>query len=557
MMNNTLRHTSLFILAAVLLLIVLSFLHIRSQESKSRHYAQLLSEADSMNRNYVPFTTDSIMLGVARHYDHWWHPDSTRMKAYYLLGCTYRDLNNAPRALENYQRAAELGDTTDTASLDRLMRIHSQMSELYMRQRLPEQMLAESRIAADLAWIIGDVRSALILETDHCVYLYNTDKYRECITEALKLYEKYKENGYKKEAPLVYSNCISSYLALQEYDNAKKYIDLYETCSIFRTGSEKVIGGLGSLYIYKGRYYTGVGQTDSAEFYYQKAKHYQNLSNNELLITKGLYKTYALKHQADSVLKYTQLYSDAKEKDFNSGIAEATAQARSLYDYSTEQKIAKQKSAEAENLYKLLLVAFVVFVLIVSYFLYSHKKKKQRIRELFQDYQVAIQERKETEEELIEIKKEQATDKNVIAQYYQRIQSQDTRIASLEKSIRKNDMRAKGINLADTDIVKRFETLRRQGRDNLLTSEDWKCLRKTIEEIYPTFHEHMNARQRLNESEYNVCLLVVSGFEPSDIDNLTQHSSSFASMTRKRLCAKVFGIDGKPTDFDRLLRQLY
>lgn len=220
MIKHPSKRGFLFVLGIIVILGILCLFAIRQQIIRSRHYAKLLEEAEWMNREYDPFTTDSVMLRVVRHYDHWWHPDSTRTKAYYLLGCAYRDLNNAPRALENYQRAAELADTTDSASLDRLMRVHSQMSELYMRQRLPEQMLAESRTAADLAWKIGDARSALISESKVCYALYNNKEYQECIKEALKQYNQFMHYGFEQDALLKYSLCIKCYLELGDFLNA-------------------------------------------------------------------------------------------------------------------------------------------------------------------------------------------------------------------------------------------------------------------------------------------------------------------------------------------------
>ena len=48
-----------------------------------------------MNKNYVPFSTDSVMQEVADYYDH--HgPPNERMEAHYLLGCVYRDMGEAP-----------------------------------------------------------------------------------------------------------------------------------------------------------------------------------------------------------------------------------------------------------------------------------------------------------------------------------------------------------------------------------------------------------------------------------------------------------------------------
>lgn len=69
-----------------------------------------LLKAKAQNKMFVPFTTDSTMAAVAEWYDR--HGNrSQRMTAHYLLGCVYRDLNDAPMALDQYHEAVSLADT--------------------------------------------------------------------------------------------------------------------------------------------------------------------------------------------------------------------------------------------------------------------------------------------------------------------------------------------------------------------------------------------------------------------------------------------------------------
>ena len=83
-------------------------------EGERRQMAQVIAEADSMNRNYVPMTSDSLLLQACEFYDRHGSPNE-RMKARYLLGCVYRDLGEAPRAIDCYLQAA---DCTDTLAVD-------------------------------------------------------------------------------------------------------------------------------------------------------------------------------------------------------------------------------------------------------------------------------------------------------------------------------------------------------------------------------------------------------------------------------------------------------
>lgn len=83
-------------------------------KDQQMHYDLIYAKA--MNKSFVDFTTDSVMKRVVAYYDK--HGSvNERMLAYYLLGCVYRDLQDAPASLDNYYKAVELADTT-SASCD-------------------------------------------------------------------------------------------------------------------------------------------------------------------------------------------------------------------------------------------------------------------------------------------------------------------------------------------------------------------------------------------------------------------------------------------------------
>ena len=62
--------------------------------SKAQQMRFDLIYAKGMNKGFVDFTTDSVMKQVVAYYDK--HGSANeRMLAYYLLGCTYRDLDDS------------------------------------------------------------------------------------------------------------------------------------------------------------------------------------------------------------------------------------------------------------------------------------------------------------------------------------------------------------------------------------------------------------------------------------------------------------------------------
>ena len=77
------------------------YLSIISCDSSGRRSAMLavLDEADSLNRSYVPITSDSLLKEASTCFDHHGTPNE-RLRAHYLLGCAYRDMGEAPHAIE-------------------------------------------------------------------------------------------------------------------------------------------------------------------------------------------------------------------------------------------------------------------------------------------------------------------------------------------------------------------------------------------------------------------------------------------------------------------------
>ena len=91
----------------VWLLFLLGFLCLSCTTAEQRQrMAQVIAEADSLNRHYIPMTCDSLLLQACHYYDR--HGSSNeRMRAHYLLGCAYRDMGEAPQALECYRMPSQ------------------------------------------------------------------------------------------------------------------------------------------------------------------------------------------------------------------------------------------------------------------------------------------------------------------------------------------------------------------------------------------------------------------------------------------------------------------
>ena len=62
----------------------------KPERLRMRH---LMLSAQAQNKLIIPFTTDSVMKAVSEYYDRHGNAND-RMLAHYLLGCTYREMND-------------------------------------------------------------------------------------------------------------------------------------------------------------------------------------------------------------------------------------------------------------------------------------------------------------------------------------------------------------------------------------------------------------------------------------------------------------------------------
>ncbi len=119
-----------------------------------------LLRAKAMNKAYVPFTTDSVMLQVASYYEGGDPNDA--MLAHYLLGCVYRDLGEAPRAIDSYQKAIGHADTTKKkCDYYTLASSYAQMGMLFHQQFLLSYEAEAHRQAVHFNLLAKDTLNAL------------------------------------------------------------------------------------------------------------------------------------------------------------------------------------------------------------------------------------------------------------------------------------------------------------------------------------------------------------------------------------------------------------
>ena len=112
------------------------------------------------------------------------------------------------------------------------------------------------------------------------------------------------------------------------------------------------------------------------------------------------------------------------------------------------------------------------------------------------------------------------------------------------------------MSLSSTSVVTRFHDMAATRGKEQPTFDDWCDLKKTIENHYPSFGITLKENTQIDEVEYRVCLLVIAGMRPSEINTLLNWSNDYASTVRKRLCEKIFHHKGSASDFDQEIKNM-
>lgn len=484
----------------------------------------VLDEADSLNRNYIPFTTDSALKIATEWFDS--HGSANeRVRAHYLLGCAYRDMGEAPAALQSYHDAINCADTTSTDCDYRLLsRVHGQMADLFYWQESSANALQEcimvdkyARLAKDTMMIIANnnKRSDIyeLEEKWDLLVLTQEKNAQECL-----------RYGNKQEYAVALGGCLVSILRGNNYDKEKfsRYIEIYEDQSGLFDDTGSIQRGYEIFYYLKGLHLLYLQHKHEAEKYFRKLITSGTDLNDSLAAYRGLYLLYNSEQRIDSVAKYADLCYQYNDKSYKETCTTHIQQLQSQYDYTRHQQIALEKT-NANTRYRLILIvsSFLIVILVFIILLYvTHARKRQT-------------EQRNIETEL------------------------SMRINQLEKEKSLRELSDIEEQLQCNPIVIRFHHYA-ENPPAMPTNADWVELRKLIQKAYPNFTKTLQSSGHLlRNEEIQICILIRLNFQMKHISNLMGMRMSTIANIRKRLLYKLFNKkEGSALDFDKQIRAI-
>ena len=519
-----------------------------------RMHAELL-RGKVMNKAYVNFTTDSVMLEVVDWYERHGNANQ-KMLAYYILGCAYRDLEDAPSALKYLNLAVDAVDESDEdCDLNTLMRVYSQMGRLYQRVAAFENDRMANSHAERLAWQIGDTLSTLRLRWARACSLFEEKKQLQAIMILDSIDAFIQDNKLQESPILIYPMKTDYYLEIKDIKRAEALLREYEhKAGILTESIDAIVYDIAHFHR-KGQYYNLVQNPDSAIQMFNKLLYligkrplYASERHGLMEVSyRGLTEAYSLKHQPDSVIKYANLYCLWNDSSTLAKSSEHLLRYQSLYSYTKiqEQALKAEQKASRLRLTMILLVVIGIAIAIIVWSIYQKRLKKERQKQIAtnKEYQLLLHKLEKSAEELLLVKTDSERFQREKESEIQKLQTALAMYQDNEQSVEQwSDERA----IFACDIAKRLHSLSSHAQK--ATPNELNCLLVTAQNAFPKFYANItDASKGLSHTEIIISILIRFRFIPSEISLLLGLSSQRITNLKSSVNQKLFGTQGAKT----------
>lgn len=511
----------------------------KMQKAERAFYALLLTQAEGMSGE--GHTSDSL-INVAFDYYQQHGTAQQKIEAWYYRASVYRDLGDAPRAIDYFKQAADAAERKTEYPL--LSRIYNQLGTLFFYQNLPKEGVAAYQQAYGYALLANDsarlAYSSLAMaraytELDHSdSTLYY---YKETATLAQRL-------GNTKLEEAARSELADIYLQLGEVEEARRLLE-----HLAQSGVDLLIWG---------ELYEKCGKADSARYAYRKALERGNIYVKKG-VSEGLYRLAKVEGKTSEALNYleqTTLYKDSIQEITDT---EGVKRVESLYAYQHITNENNRLSAVNKNKERILLwmgIALLATLLLLGYAWKRTKEQKehaarlnqlekQEYRKKLADYDAEIASLKQRLDRASAIGEQE---KERVRQLLEKTIEEKNKLTESRQEA-KTEFRASRIyrHIHHTDKNAKFK----------MTDDDWSELQQELNKAYNDFTRRLYiAYPKLSKTELRVCLLVKAEVTNSDIAALLCLSANSVSSIRARLFEKIHHKKGKAKDFDNYIRGL-
>ena len=523
-------------------------------ETTQMYYKLLQIKAN--DKAYITHTSDSAILHIVRYYEK--KKDKAHlMEAYYYAGRVYCDLNDAPQALEYFQKAIQASHSNTDYRL--ISKIYAQIGDLFSYQDIYDEALGAFRkaypysvMAKDSSGMVFALRDIAGAYRDNKLIPYSLHYYQKAFNLAQTIHNQFLMD-------LIQNQMASLYIQQKKYDLARKA--LHPSLNNIQGHNKSGIYSIAS------KLYHQTGQIDSATYYYKEILSCGTIYAKQAA-QRGLAEIAMQEKRPQEALEHLDCYllcTDSIEKLHD---AEAIRKAQALYNYQLREK--ENIRLKAENGRQRLWILYsgiALLFLFTAFILYRERSRRKSLqlkiqlekvetlrKESYQQSQQTLEKNKEQINELAgQIKAFQ--EKNGLQVKLLLAQKEQIEKSNALIKARQEKQKTEEAAFYESEIYIYF-------RDSLhethpkITQEQWKTLQTAINNVYTDFTQRLLRLHSFNEFELHICLLLKIHFPTTSIANFTAHTKSAVVSARKRMFEKVFLKAGKPEEWDAFVRSL-
>jgi tetratricopeptide (TPR) repeat protein len=513
------------------------------------HEAMLrqLEALEQMNRADSVMTNDSLAEALTNYFDS--HGTANeRLRAHYILGRTYADMGEAPRALDCYYDALSCADTTATdCDFRTLIGINGQMAVIFHQQNLPrDEIQAVRRYIHYMQKAYPKDTLRCLIAQRQLVRPYYLLGEKDTVLQIIeRINRQLEQTGHHQEAASGLGTAIYIYTERGQFDKVRQLLTIYEHESNLFDTEGNVAKGWEDYYWIKGLYELAIEHIDSAELYFRKGIQYGSYEAASSSY-KGMLSVYQHKQNLDSVVYYSRLSEIALDSLHQRMQTDAIHQASALYDYTRSEKLAEQEAQKKREAWYWFwgLLTCGLFLIGLSIRLYKKKQeeKQEEILRLTAELTVSKAERQSVKEELEKLKSKNYDD--LIIEKERKEQELEHRIITLEQEIGKpkeSKLENRFADFKNSQIVSVFSKKALFTKEHPLPNKaEWNALVSQFMTDMPAVYQIFFDGKTLSPLELYTCILLILDHEESVVVGLTQTSSSAVSIAKRRANQKLF-----------------
>lgn len=482
--------------------------------SQQAEYALLMVQA--MDKNYIPYENDSLIMVAVNYYKNRPHKKDQQAKSYYYLGRVYEGLGNDVSAAESYLTALNIMGENGITKLHLYANIN--LASCYYYQDLYARAMERYKKAYDIATELGEESYLFFpLRAMGSIYVATNQ-----LDSALYYYEKSFAIAQQMEDSLygatVLSDIAQFYNMREMYDKANEYISR----AIHMNPNHDY-----TYYYLKGDIFSKSNAYDSAQYYLQKSLDINNLytyvSTNYALynLEKNLGNYKSAIHYADNYITYYDSIQHQIQRD------EVT---KLMNDHALESH-KKEVTARQQRFMFYLIIGFLV-LFSLSIYIFSHidrNKKKKLIglqQDLMQNRSQLLQLQSKLMKSTTEIEMERQENEQTQSQLQMRQKELCMRLFETTSSYK---------------AVQDFISAKRQKKyPKELSEKDRIKIQQSISEINVDFiQQQQQSFPQLSQGDIYCCVLAYMGFSNSLIGYLMGVDPNVVTQRRYRIKGKM------------------